>query len=152
MLKAFLKDKRGITPIMATVLLVSFAVAVGVVVMSFGRAEVEEEAVCPIDIGLAFAEISGKQDICFDGSQVRFTVENGININIEGLLVNVIGTEKAETADLTEAKLTKAGTYLGKVPFSGSIRQVKISPKVLLKAQEEICVEQSLVMENIPSC
>ncbi|MBI2112833.1 hypothetical protein HYT52_04820 [Candidatus Woesearchaeota archaeon] len=148
-------DKRGVTPLMATILLVSFAVAVGVVVMSFGSAEVEDSAVCPIDIGFKFTEIGGKPDFCYDGTQVRFTVENGINVNIEGLIVNVIGKEKVETYELAE-KISKAANYVGKVSFDtsvgGEIRQFKVSPQVSLKGVNEICQDQALVLEEIPPC
>jgi hypothetical protein len=150
-----LPKKQKIPPVVATLLLLAFAVAIGVVVMSFGRAQVELEAVCPINIGLEFSVIGGKEDYCYDGSELRFTVENGININIEGLVVNIIGVDKAETIELKEAKLSKAGTYIGKVSFpasGGSIRQVKISPKVSLKGQQEICVDKALIVESIPSC
>ncbi|HLC91405.1 MAG TPA: hypothetical protein VJI15_06590 [Candidatus Nanoarchaeia archaeon] len=149
------RNKKGVTPIMASVMLLSFAVAVGVVVMSMGRAEVEEEAVCPIEVGLLFAEISGKSDYCYDGTHVRFTVENGVNVNVEGLIINIIGMEKAETIELDDAKLGKAGSYVGKIPFpaeAGQIRQLKISPKVPLKGVVEICPDQALIVEEVPSC
>ncbi len=145
-------NSKGISPLIATLLLLSFAIAIGVVVMNFGRAQVELEASCPVDIGLDFLEIGGQQDICYDGSQVRFTVENGVNVKITGLVVNVIGTEKAETFQLSDAKIVRAGTYLGKVEFTGQIRQVKITPKMDFNQAEEICVEKALVVENLRAC
>src|SRR3989344_3157546 len=133
-------NKKAITPLMVTLLLVSFAVAVGVVVMNIGQAQVEEGAVCPVDIGFVFSS----------------TVENGINANIEELLVNIIGEEKAAASPLSDAKMTRAASYVGKVNFdtsvNGNIRQVKISPTVLLKGVPEICVDQALVVENVPNC
>ena len=62
-------NKRGIAPLIATLLLISFAVAVGVVIMNFGRAQVELEAQCAIDIGLRLAKIGGSQDICYDSTK-----------------------------------------------------------------------------------
>ena len=67
-------NKKGIAPLIATLLLISFAVSVGLVVMNFGRAQVELEAECPLNIGLGFAEIAGAQDICTSGSEIKFTV------------------------------------------------------------------------------
>ena len=149
-------DKRGISPIIATLLLISFAVALGVVVMNFGRAQVELEAECAIDIGLKLANIGGKPDICLDAGQLRFTVENGVNIKIEGLLVNVIGTEKVESYELNEASIGKAASYIGKVAFnsatSGKIRQVKLTPKVIMFDAQQICTEKSIILENIENC
>ncbi len=144
-------DKRGISPIIATLLLISFAVAVGLVIMNFGRAQVELEAECPLDIGMQFVNIGGQPDICSDGSQIRFSVENGVNVQISGLIVNAIGTQSAQTAELP-ATIPKAGIYFGIVPFADSVRQVKITPKIVLQGEEQICVERALVMENLRPC
>jgi len=151
-------DKRGISPIIATLLLISFAVAIGIVVMNFGRAQVELEAECAIDIGFKFSNIGGKQQICYNPARkdIAFTIENGVNININGLIVNVIGTEKAETFELNNAKIGKAGIYVGHLRYdnlvSGQIRQIKISPKVILFDAEQICVEKALIIEQIRNC
>ncbi len=148
-------DKRGIAPLIATLLLISFAVSLGVVVMNFGRAQVELQAQCPVDIGLKLAEISGKRQICHDGKDLSFTVENGVNIKVTGLMINVIGSKKAETKELV-AEIPKAGTYVGSIPYnkavSGDIRQVKIIPKIKLSAEEDICVEKALVVELVAGC
>src|SRR3989338_3435212 len=148
-------DKKAITPLMGAFLLVSFAIAVGVIVLNFGRAEVEEQAQCSLKIDLHFIEIGGKQDLCFDGTSLKFTVENGINANLGGLVVNIIGTQKAQKTEVNAA-LSRAETYVGVVPFdttvNGQIRQVRIIPKVTLSQTEEICTEQTLVAENIPPC
>lgn len=151
-------DKRGITPLMATLLLISFAVAVGVVVMNFGRAQVESDAQCPVNIGLDFSVVSSEKQVCYDAGKkdLSFTVENGVNTNVDGLVINIIGTKKAETFEINDAQITKAGVYLGHVNYdtsvSGDIRQVKISPKVTLYDSQEVCSDQALVAENVKSC
>lgn len=143
---------------MISLLLISFAVAIGVVIMNFGRAQVESEAECPINIGLKLSVISGNEEICYNSEQkeLSFAVENGINIDVVGLVVNVIGTQKAETSELNEAKMGKAGVYMGKVKYDqsagGDIRQVKISPKVILYDNEEVCAEKALVVEKVRAC
>src|SRR3989344_2077332 len=92
-------SKEGITPLMIGFLLVSFAVAVGVVVMNLGSAQVEEEAECAVDIGLRFSTIGGEEQVCYDAAKkvFSFSVENGINIEVKGIVVNIIGTQKAES-------------------------------------------------------
>ena len=150
--------KEGVTPLMVTMLLLSLAVAVGVVIMNFGRAQVEENAQCAIDIGLHLASIGGQEQLCYSAGKkvLSFTVENGLNIKVDGLIVNVIGGDKAETVELNDAKMTKAGTYVGKVSFDsaagGEIRQVKITPKVVLYDEEQICSEQAIVVESVGGC
>jgi len=148
-------NKRGIAPLVATLLLLSFAVALGIVIMSFGRAQVELEAKCPINIGL---KLSKDSPLCYDTSnkELKFNVENGVNINVEGLVVNVIGSQQAQSFELNNAKIDKAGTYAGKTEYdsstSGEIRQVKITPKINLHDNEQVCTDKALVVEEIKAC
>ena len=151
-------NKKAITPLMITILLISLAVAVGVGIMNLGRAQVEQGAECAINIGLHFAQISAQQQLCYDaaGKKLSFTVENGVNIKVEGLIVNIIGAQKAESFELNEAKIIKAGTYVANIPFDravgGPVKQLKITPKVRPADEEIICQEQALVLENIKDC
>jgi len=150
--------KKGITPLIATFLLISFAAAVGVTVTNLGSAQADLQAQCAIDINHKLSQIGGQNEICYDAAKkdLSFTIENGVNIKIEGLLLNVIGKQKAETTELNDAKITKAGTYLGHAKFdssaSGEIRQVKIIPKVIFADNEQICTEKALVVENVKNC
>ncbi len=143
---------------MTTFLLISLAVAVGVVIMNFGRAQVESEATCPINIDLKLSVIKEAEQLCYESGEkdLFFTVENGVNVNVEGLIVNVIGTQKAETFELSQARMGKAGVYVGHIPYdssaSGEIRQIKISPKILLYDKEEICIDQAVVSEQVIAC
>ena len=152
-----LKNKKAVTPLMISLLLVSFAIAVGVVIMNLGQAQVEEGAVCPITLDMKFAMISGTEHICYDAAkkEIVFTVENGLNAPIEGILVNVIGAQNAANIEL-EAKMSFAGAYVGHVPFdtmvNGEIRQIKISPATLLKGERQLCPEQALMMEQVVPC
>ena len=150
--------KKGITPLMAPFLLISFAIAVGVVVMNFGRAQVEQQAECAIDINLKFSKISNQDQICYDASKkdIAFTIENGINIKVEGIIINTIGSQKADSLELNDAKIGKAGVYLGHMKYdkaiSGDMKQLKITPKVMMYDQEQICTEKALVVENLRAC
>jgi hypothetical protein len=124
--------------------------------MSFGRAQVESEAQCPIKIGLKLANIGGEDQFCYQNGQLKFTLENGVNIDVVGLIVNVIGTQRAETFELNEAAMGKAGNFLGSVNYDlnsgGEIRQVKISPKIVLYDEEQICTDKAIVIEKIREC
>ena len=151
-------NTKGITPLMTTILLISFAVAVGVVIMNFGRASVEEESECSVDPQIQLSNITGKLQICYDfvGKALTFTVENGAVSPVQGLVVNVIGTEKAHTFEINDAKMPRAGSYIAKLQYDfavgKAIRQVKITPKIRLQDKEEICVDKAVIVEDIKGC
>lgn len=143
---------------MIAFLLISFAVAVGVVVMNLGRAEVEEKAECTLDIGLSLSKVGGEEQLCLERgkNQLYLSVENGINIKVEGLTVNVLGANKATTFELSEARMEKAGVFLKYLSYNigefGELRQVKIIPKVKMYDNELVCPEKALVVEKIRDC
>lgn len=151
-------NRKAITPLMITMLLISFAVAVSTGITRFGEAQLEEGAECAIETKLTLSTIGGKEQLCYNAAakKISFTVENGLNINIDGLLANVIGSEKADTFDLNNAKMTKAGSYVGNLPYNtvvnGQIRQIKLTPKIRTPEGEAICVEQAIIREEVPAC
>ena len=126
--------------------------------MSFGRAQVEDVAQCAIDVNLKLSEIDEASKFCYNPAkkEILFTIDNGDNIKVEGLVVNVIGTDRAETFELRDAVIEKVGNYEGVVPYdnqvSGDIRQIKFTPSVILFDEEVICTEKSLTFENIELC
>ena len=135
---------------MATLLLISFGVALGVFFTNLGRAQVEESAICPINIDLR------EQTICFNGAEIVFSVQNGINTEITGLIVSIIGTEEAKTIEFSDLAISKGGVYSNSIPYDpttfGQIRQIKISPKISLYDEQHICIEQAITKENIRGC
>lgn len=152
------KDRSGIAPIVATLLLISFAVAIGIVIMNFGRAQVQLESKCAVDIGLSFSEIGGETQVCIDREKdiIKLSVENGINTETTGLMVNVIGTQRAESFELTDAEIAKAGVYMTDLGYNlaanGEIRQLKVIPLITPFDEEVVCTEQALVSESVPEC
>ncbi|MCK4588904.1 MAG: hypothetical protein KAT77_00545 [Nanoarchaeota archaeon] len=150
-------DKRGIAPLVATIFLIVLAVALGVVVMNFGRAQIEEAAQCPVSIGLNFVELNNQKQICQDkaGNQIYFIIENGNNIEIESIRIRAIGSNAVLVTDVHD-KIEKLGTLLKYIDFEyskyGDVKQIKLTPKVSLYGQEEFCEEQSIVLENVREC
>ncbi len=151
-------NKKALTPIIATILLISFAAATSVVVMNLGSAQVEEEAECPVEVGLSFAQIKDADHICFDAAkkELAFTIKNGKNSKVEGLLVNIIGEDGSQSEELAEVVVPKAGTYRGKIAYdleaNGAVVQVEIVPTIVPYDEPQICTEQALIVEEVGEC
>ncbi|MBW2963238.1 hypothetical protein KY306_00480 [Candidatus Woesearchaeota archaeon] len=150
-------NKRGIAPLIATILLIVLAVGLGVLVMNFGRAQIEETARCSVNIGLKFVELNTQKQVCLDKNQnqIYFIVENGNNIEINSMNLRVIGSEEILVTDINN-KIEKLGTLMKYIDYEneryGSIKQLKLTPKVSLYGQEEYCDEQSITVENVREC
>jgi len=154
-------NKRGISPLIATILLLFLAIGLGIIVMNWGRAQVEAASKCSVDIGMKIVELNNIPEICYSGKgadgYIHFIVENGPNIDVTGLQIRVVGTRNIYNTEINEQ--IKAGYSLMRdMPYDfnqfGGIRQVKISPKVILYPGESaiLCPEQAIIAENIRSC
>ncbi len=154
--------KKGISPLMSTVLLVFLAIGLGVIVMNWGRAQLEENARCSVDTMMDIVEIDGRREICYAGSgengYIEFTAENGPNVEISRIRLRVIGGKDIYTVEIPKSSISIGGAVKKTVAYNfnlfGKIRQIKLTPRLELFPGENpiLCDEQSIEMEKIPEC
>ena len=100
-------NKKAVSPLIATVLLIAFAIALGAIVMNWGKTWVEEEMEsgqeefyaskeCDRDIQLGIKSIGNRPQLCYSYSSgnltIEFMVSNGGPRTIGGLRVIAYGT------------------------------------------------------------
>ncbi|MBW2966354.1 hypothetical protein KY342_04590 [Candidatus Woesearchaeota archaeon] len=157
-----LKSRKAISPLLATILLVVLATSLGVIAMSWGRAQLEDASYCPITIGLKIIELNQQPQICHAGSGengvITFIVENGPNVDVSSLNFRVIGSKDVYTVELIRSSIKKGYPLLKNVPYNydlfGDIRQIKITPRIVLFPGENpiLCPKQALIVEDIKEC
>lgn len=89
--KIFSADK-GIAPLVSTILLISFAVILGLFVMGWGKSyepSLSSDKVISIDA----VTLDNKPMVCYTENTVMATLENDGNVPISGLKVSTIGDE-----------------------------------------------------------
>lgn len=116
MRKTMFSSKKGISPLIATVLLIAFAVALGAVVMNWGKNYVQTTAIDAQKSGQAkqkctetnieFVEVSGIPKICIDNplntTEVEFTLKNKAPHEIVDIEITVLGDNEQYEALLKE--------------------------------------------------
>ena len=162
--------KKGISPLIATVLLIAFAVALGAVVMNWGRSYVEDTAAnaertsqtkvdCSLGVDIEIKEISDDPKICLDTDEeevVVYLVNRGSKV-LEGIKTTIIGTEEIIEFDnnVTIGKsAVKKFTFAYDSDDSGSIEQIIFTPRIDVKGSQlsELCTDAELTSEEILSC
>jgi len=144
--------KKGITPIISSILLILFAVGLGTLVMGWGAIAREQAASCT-GAGLDIIHIAGDQQICREGSTLVMTIENSGTGVIEALKLNsitdseIISTQVPARLKVAEPKRLSAP--LGAI--SGTLRQVRIVPLVS-REESGICAGAVVVVEGIKEC
>jgi flagellin-like protein len=102
------RTRKAVSPLIATVLLIAFAVALGAVVMNWGRGYVEDtanmarersdsEVTCTAEVELSIVEIDSVPQICYNATvtgqpgDVQFILENKKAKEIYGFEARLIG-------------------------------------------------------------
>lgn len=171
-----LKSRKAVSPLIATVLLIAFAVALGAVVMNWGRGYVEDtaniarersdtEVRCASDVDISIVEIDGTPQICVNtsgspNSRLEFIIENRKSTEVRELEIRLIGdktrvpyTVKPGSGD---TNLTANQARYVNVTYDdtalGELTQVKITPMIRVAGNEVICSQNGETATNIKPC
>ncbi|MBD3203262.1 hypothetical protein GF327_03140 [Candidatus Woesearchaeota archaeon] len=162
--------KKGVSPLIATVLLIAFSVALGAVVMSWGRSFIDsqtsdvdsgtsQQMTCSLDVGINFVTINSRELICYDSTtgELDMTIENTGVTNISGIMIKAIdnNNEVHSASNSTAMGVGSGQRYV--VSFSSipsSLQLVTVSP--IMQGQgsthSRMCTNVNLKKDNIESC
>ncbi|MBI3026792.1 hypothetical protein HYY70_01655 [Candidatus Woesearchaeota archaeon] len=158
----FFKYKKGVSPLVATILLIAFAVALGSVVMNWGlnlELGKSDDKCRNIEIKI---RSMGVAEVCFGGvnqnGYINFILDNTGLVDVNGLAIWIIGDKGTRLYELDNVTIKKGSLFDKKdkqVTYDfltyGSIKQVQFIPKI--KAQNiEICSRYAVKAEKIGVC
>lgn len=166
--KMFSKSKKGVSPLIATVLLIAFAVALGAVVMNWGKTYVEDQAdrvgkrsdsqiTCSMDVQLNWYKRNNIDQVCYGSNYVFFTIDNKGNIDVEDLKLIVDGeTDIFVNESLINETFKKAYIKRFNITYDnstyGAIQQVRIVPTVNIKGDILVCSDRVLYKDDPTLC
>ncbi len=165
---AFFVGKRGVSPLIATVLLIAFAVALGAVIMNWGRGFVQErtsdvekttkiETGCALDVQLKVSEIDGTPQLCYGGSgaagQINFTLDNQGKKDVKDIGIVVGGASGIyQLANLNISTIIAGGALFRNVSYDyntyGSIKYVRFIPKIDISGVTTSCPGSALQKDS----
>lgn len=158
-----LKSKKGVSPLIATILLIAFAVALGSVVMNWGiNLNLGKSLDRCRSVEIKIRNI-GNAEACFGGfgpnGYVNFIIDNIGAADVSGLAVWITGEKDTMFFELDSALIKKGSLYEKKdkeVSYDfnayGNIKQVQFIPKIKPEQITEICSKNSVKAEKIGVC
>lgn len=156
-------SKKGVSPLIATILLIAFAVALGSVVMNWGLSlDLGRSGDKCRDVEIKIRNIDAAE-VCFGGfgqnGYINFVIDNTGLSDINGLAIWIIGDKGTRLFDLDSILVKKGELYDKKdkevsYDFStfGNIKQVQFIPKVKAEQTTEICPKNAIKAEKIGVC
>ena len=158
-------NKRGVSPLLATILLIFMSIGMGVAVMSWGEEYIEakaefvqgvQETVTSCDVAVfSVVVLRGVQQFCQDKTTVKGIIDNGPHADIADFHARVLGDKRIFVQESVLDQLLPHGSATP-IAFStgdiGTVQQVKLTPKIITGGETVVCVKQALLVENIQAC
>ena len=160
------KHKKGISPLIATILLVAFSIGLGALVMSWGEEYVEEKAEFVQGVGevrtgcdaveLSIINIGGVPQVCRTPDTIQLWIDNGPNIDVFNIHARIAGRDDVQVIEelLAEPLLRENAVKLT-IPYDariGTLLQVKLTPKIWTGKDVASCTDRALLLEHISPC
>lgn len=146
-------DKKAVSPLIATVLLIAFAVSLGAVLLTYMTSLGE----CG-GVSIEIPTLEETSQICYNSNtnKLDFTLENSGREDIEYLKLTLTGALNVDNLDvdhtIPHAETEKISIDY-KFLYLGKLQQVKIIPVVIEDNEEVVCpTEKTLTVEGIPEC
>lgn len=148
-------NKKGVSPLIATVLLISFAVALGAVVMNWAGSLSHGSELCE-GASVQIAQANAVKQICYDGQkqQLRATIING-ETHVSGVRFTVVGQKGLENIQVDkpmDPDDRKEYVVFYDAATNGLPQQVLIKPVVGEGAGLEVCTEKGVQTNTITAC
>ena len=159
-----LNNKKGISPLMATVILVAFSIALGAVVMSWGADFIEAKSEFTIganELGAGCDRVSfniiivkGVPQVCYDGSAVQIFIENGQSIELANVQARLVGTDGIIQTEIFSQPLAPLNAIKTTFAYDniGFPLQLKLIPKINVSNAEIFCADKALVIDGLMEC
>jgi flagellin-like protein len=159
--------RRGVSPLIATVLLIAFSVALGAVVMNWGRGFISDrtsevdsatgvQMQCSVDIDVDFVVISGVKKVCYDSTsdEVRLIVENKGVVNITGVRIQVITNNTILNDENTTTLMPGESIRYIISEVADEPDYVSVSPMItpIGSTTKQVCANNKIEISTINDC
>jgi flagellin-like protein len=147
--------KRGMSPLIATVLLIAFAVSLAVIIMNLpvtdgGGLPSEGCDAVKIEVQEAF----GQEIFCYDNEQIRFIIRNTGEQTIDGLRFRTINEQlSSQEKEVTNSGMRKGESIERAVSYAKTGRiHVELIPRIVIDNEVEYCANKAIVIDALPDC
>lgn len=149
--------KKAVTPLISFVLLMVFAIGLGVLVMSWGKttSALEEGLGSCEEASLNIIVLNDKEDVCFTDDRIHATVENNGEAMLNGFKVSIIGDKTISQVELNK-KMDTADIAKIEIPYDslkvGNIQQVRLVPRISFNGMSKLCAKKVLELNDAGIC
>ena len=146
--------KKAMTPLISSIILIMFAVGLGIIVMSWGKADAGIEPTTCDKASLAIITFEGEEQLCYTEDSIKFTIENNGEADILAIKLSILSEEWIDSVSLNQP-MAAADIKILSVSYDknkvGAIKKIKFVPKIK-DTTERLCPNNGVEAEKILSC
>lgn len=152
----FIKNKKGMSPLLVTIFLTALAVSLGAMVVSWGsnNDQGRDSSSCD-DVSISPQIVSGNEMLCFNESsgKLKIMIINDGNVPLEGIMHRQINSDFAVNEKMIPTSKLAVGQVMNTEILlnSGKIR-AELIPVITVLNENILCSGKAIIRENISSC
>lgn len=147
--------KKAMSPLISTVILICFAVALGGIVMSWGKGgyTVEKPIVECEQTSLSLIGYGENRGICTKEGRLYFTIQNNGETDLDGIKVSLLGGKEIYSTvidrQINVADIVRLDLQYGDI---GKIEKVIFVPRFNYAGQERLCPKSGFFIDGVEEC
>ena len=136
-------EKKGLSPIIATVLLIAFAVALAAMIINWSN---DFQVTSCAGVTLRIESTSGNPGFCYKGDEVQFSVRNEGPTKVDKVALRT-------NVDVGESMMDVGDVVTRTIPFR-TVANVKIEliPYILKESEFVQCADAAITREVLVPC
>jgi flagellin-like protein len=158
-------NKRGVSPLVATLVLIGFSIVLGAVVMSYSETYVEQQATfvakpevnsgaCDV-IDWQVITVKGVPQLCVRDQVIEVSLDNGPSSAIDAVQARVVGSDNVFlTPNVLKGQLKATSSLKTAFAFDaiGTPLQVRLTPVLTTENGQAFCSDKAIVIEDLRDC
>ncbi|MAE13899.1 hypothetical protein CMO92_05005 [Candidatus Woesearchaeota archaeon] len=148
-------NRKGLSPLIATILLISFAVALGAMIVNWSADFESHVSECD-SMNFQLQDVKGVKAICFneESGNLKFVLENSGEVDISSVLFRTVDfTYDVYEMDVPSSKIEVGGILSSEILYE-DVEQPDITliPLVEHDGDERLCPDHAIHVERVLRC
>jgi len=148
--------KKGMSPLIVTIILIAFAVALGAMIMNWSSDVVAMHEPSCATSGLEIQKAFGRDMICFDdvANKLKVTIKNSGSTDISSIMFRrILSNFQSQDNVLPNSALKTGEIYDASIGFVMEDKvHVEFIPKIKKGQNTLVCQDNALIFEKIEPC
>lgn len=149
-------NKKGISPLLLTIILIALAVALGAMIMSWGASKASGNKESCDKIELTVQRAFDTDLVCFnaDTGKLKIVIKNVGKDPVNTLIYRRINPDMSiRDTPLPSSEMTSGRIYEAEIPYQpGSKVHIELIPQILIENTPTLCDQKAIIRENVPPC